>query len=260
MRLRHKFGLLALLYGVTLAANVTLCAWCLLLYYQSFLGQASAEARLPIWPGSPPDPAPGDLEAAESADPDMDGSAWLGQADVAAILAANGLCGVALGALGLRLGRRWVMSPVANLRRAAEEFGHGHLSHRAAVASRDELGELAATLNAMAASILRMQAELVEQERRKVAAQALRCIVHNIRSPLTGVRWLAEAVTMRPGVDADTLRDQGLIVEAVDGVLSWLQEFRKSLEEACAPGGSPGRAGTLLAPPAAAQQRGLTHG
>jgi methyl-accepting chemotaxis protein len=224
MTLRHKFGMLALMYAIALATNVALCSWSLLLYYQTFMGQTAAEPFTTV--------------AAETRQPVVEESAVTGnwfsnEALAVQVLAINAACGIGVGLLGLRLVRRWVLLPVAQLRESAVELGRGDLSHRARVSSRDELGSLATEVNEMASNIVRMQSELVEQERRQVAAQALRCIVHNIRSPLTGVRWLAEAITMRHDVDAETVSEQGRIMQAVDGILSWLQGFRESLEKAC---------------------------
>lgn len=234
MKLRHKFGLLAFLYVITLAANFAMCSWCLLMYYQSFLeqrasesvqfGEAQAELEGP-WPQGPsagagdPEPPP----AGSSYQPPVH------ETYVLQILAVNTLCGLAVGLLGLRLVRGWVIRPIASLHDAVVKIGSGRLSHRIAALGSDELGELAGEVNAMAASIVTMQGQLIEHERRQVASQALRCIVHNIRSPLTGIRWLAEAIGMRTDLDARTTQTQSRIVEVVDEVLTWLQGFRESL-------------------------------
>lgn len=233
MKLRHKFGLLAFLYVITLAANFALCSWCLLLYYRSFLERRSAEApsinavngewRDDRHSGSAAGianmdgPGPGDSSRSDT------------EATILRILGGNALCGLGLGFLGLRLARRWVIQPIASLRDAASELGRGNLLYRIRASSRDELGELANDVNDMASSIVAMQAQLVEQERRLVAGQVLRCVVHNIRSPLTGIRWLAEAIGMRDDIDVETARRQGRIVEIVDRVLAWLQRFRESM-------------------------------
>jgi signal transduction histidine kinase len=134
-----------------------------------------------------------------------------------------------VGLFGLRQMRRWVIQPVSALREAAVRIGGGDFSWRVQASSGDELGQLAGEVNQMAASIARMQGELVEHERREVAGHALRCIVHNIRSPLTGIRWLAEAISMRKDVDSATVAEQNRIVVTVDHVLEWLQGFRDSL-------------------------------
>ncbi len=64
-----------------------------------------------------------------------------------ALFAAFGL-GMML-RLGRRL-RREVLRPVSRLERAAQQLAAGDLSHRAEVSSRDELGSLAESFNAMA--------------------------------------------------------------------------------------------------------------
>jgi HAMP domain-containing protein len=224
MKLRHKFGMLALLYAVTLAANVGLCSWCLLLYYQSFLNQAAdgpSESILTPPPGSDPHMPPAAVEENVASQAD--------RIYLVRILLLNAACGVAIGVLGLMLVRRWVIEPVAALRDAAVKIGQGDLAYPVQSHGKDELGELAGEVKSMASSIVTMQQQLIEQERRQMAFQALRCIIHNIRSPLTGIRWVAEAVGMRTDVDADTAREQRLIVREVDETLNWLQDYRESL-------------------------------
>jgi len=233
MKLRHKFGLLAFLYVVTLAANFALCSWCLLLYYRSFLERRAAE---PLYANAAdsrsydrryPESATGIADRNRPSQQDSSQSET--EATILRILGGNALCGLGLGFLGLRLARRWVIQPIASLRDAASELGRGNLLYRIRTSSRDELGDLANEVNAMASSIVAMQGQLVEQERRQVAGQVLRCVVHNIRSPLTGIRWLAEAIGMRDDIDTETARRQGRIVEIVDRVLAWLQRFRESM-------------------------------
>lgn len=199
MTLQHKFGSLALIYVVSLTANVVLCAWCLLVGYEVLLGRFGETAQ------------------AET------------ESTILLILLLNAACGLALALLGLRLVHRWVSRPVAALRTATAEIARGNLDHRINVTSRDELGLLASEVNRMAVVVVSMQQQLIEQERRTIAGQTVRCVVHNIRSPLTGIRWLAEAITMRPGLHAETAKDQQHIVTLVDRVLTSLQQFRESL-------------------------------
>lgn len=211
MSLRLKFALLAFMYVATLAVNVALCSWCIWLYYQSFLSRGEA--------------SPGDLAVTGQAPSTVVYDEWY----ILGLLGANAFCGIAIGLFGLRQVRRWVVRPVAALRDAAIQIGVGNYAWRVRTTADDELGQLAGEVNLMAEEILRMQGQLVEQERRAVANQALRCILHNIRSPLTGIRWLAEAISMRGDVDEATVADQNRIVETVDRILDWLQQFRDSL-------------------------------
>ncbi len=227
MTLRHKFGSLALIYVVSLIVNVILCAWCILAYQH---------ATLEILSGTQPQPDSARIGAPETHSSGetipTPKSVEEHETHILRILLLNALCGLALALLGLRLVKRWVSRPVAALREAAVQIGQGNFSYRAPVLSWDELGWLAGEINHMAATVVTMQDRLVEQERRLVAGQALRCVVHNIRSPLTGIRWLAEAIAMRKDVDPPSRDCQNRIVRVVDDMLDWLQSFRDSLAAA----------------------------
>lgn len=61
-----------------------------------------------------------------------------------------------------------VTRPVAALAAATEELSRGHFSHRVAVAAADELGELVASFNRMAAD-LEQSRETIEQSARELA-------------------------------------------------------------------------------------------
>lgn len=234
MKLRHKFGLLAFLYVITLAANFFLCSWCLLLYYDSFLEHRASEpaginvVRIAASSQTQSEPAcPSNHLQDLTGDAVPSGPAH--EAYILRVLGINAVCGLAVGLMGLILVRRWVIRPIACLHDAAVEIGHGNLSYRIDALTDDELGELGDEVNKMADGIVIMQGQMVEHERRRVASQALRCIVHNIRGPLTGIRWLSEAIGMRNDLDAQTARTQSRIVEIVDRILAWLQSFRESL-------------------------------
>lgn len=70
--------------------------------------------------------------------------------------------------LAVRSGRGIIQSieeEVGALREGATRFGAGDLGHRIPVRGRDELSALAGSFNAMAASLERQRAELVEKER-----------------------------------------------------------------------------------------------
>lgn len=227
MTLRHKFGSLALIYVASLIVNVILCAWCILAYNRVTLETLSGTQAKPF-----------SVEIVEQEGPSSVGATAASElveeheSGILRILLLNALCGLALAFLGLRLVRRWVSRPVADLREAAVEIGRGNFAHRVPVASRDELGLLAGEVNHMAATVVAMQDRIVQQERRLVAGQALRCVVHNIRSPLTGIRWLAEAIAMRKDVNTQSRDLQNRIVGIVDDTLAWLQSFRDSLAAA----------------------------
>jgi signal transduction histidine kinase len=121
---------------------------------------------------------------------------------------AAALVGVLL-SYGLSSGmRRQIAHLAEGTRRAAQEELAGDIP----VTSRDELGELAESFNAMTRA-LGEKTRLLQEERDRVAANAdfLAMIVHDIKAPLTGVRLTIEALedeTLPPAIHAKL---QGII-------------------------------------------------
>ncbi|MEW8505406.1 MAG: HAMP domain-containing sensor histidine kinase [Candidatus Thiodiazotropha sp.] len=85
-------------------------------------------------------------------------------------------------ALTYHLVRR-LFQPIETIRKGVARFGSGELDHRITIHRRDELGELADSINTMAAEIEAM----MEAKR-----QLLLAISHELRSPLTRARLNAE--------------------------------------------------------------------
>ena len=87
--------------------------------------------------------------------------------------------------------RRQITHLAEGTRKAALEELAGDIP----VTSRDELGDLAESFNAMTRA-LREKTRLLQEERDRVAANAdfLSMIVHDIKAPLTGVRLTIEAL------------------------------------------------------------------
>ncbi|GIW73940.1 MAG: hypothetical protein KatS3mg103_0462 [Phycisphaerales bacterium] len=142
---------------------------------------------------------------------------------VMASLGATVLLAVLAGVLGVQLVHRWVLRPVAELRSAAERFGSGQLDYRVQVVGRDEIATLAREFNAMAGTIERMQRERIERERLAAFGTATQRIVHNIKSPLAGIRMLAE---LAGDQRADQARQSlGRIVSTVDRLNAWLKRL-----------------------------------
>ena len=109
----------------------------------------------------------------------------------AAVIAA--LAGLGLAAVLIRQLTR----PLVDLTHASRRIAHGDLSVSVPVKSGDEIGELTATFNQMAASLKQQ-----ETLRRNLMAD----IAHELRTPLTGIQGAVEA--MQDGVfpaDAENL-------------------------------------------------------
>ncbi len=98
------------------------------------------------------------------------------------------VAGLVAGAVALVLagGLAWgLVRPLRRLTAAAEGIARGDLSQRVPVGSDDEIGELAATFNTMAAEL-----ERAEQLRRNMTAD----VAHELRTPLSVVRGKLEGI------------------------------------------------------------------
>lgn len=137
-------------------------------------------------------------------------------------LAASVAVAILTATLAAQLVRRWVLAPVAELREAAERFARGELDYRVAVVGRGEIATLASEFNTMAGTIKAMQAERIEQERLAAFGTATQRIVHNIKSPLAGIRMMAELA----GDGADDSKEKlDRIVSTVDRMNVWLKRL-----------------------------------
>ena len=97
---------------------------------------------------------------------------------------AGGLAVLAAVGVGLLLARQ-ISGPLRDLTAAARRVASGDLEGRVPVRSRDELGELAAAFNSMAAAVGRQQAL-----RRRMAAD----VAHELRTPLAVIQADLEAM------------------------------------------------------------------
>ncbi len=137
-----------------------------------------------------------------------------------------GLCvSVLTWLLAAMLVRRWLVKPVLVLHEATERFATGDLAHRVDVPGSGELTILGNKLNDMAGTIDRMQAEAVERERLAAMGELVRRLVHHIRSPLAGIRGMAELTLRRQAREAPIEEQQTEIIEAVDRFEIWLTEL-----------------------------------
>ena len=87
-------------------------------------------------------------------------------------------------ALGLILIRQ-IVGPVKLLNRGARQVAGGNLGYRVDIKSKDELGDLGRSFNAMASSL-----EGAETERRRIIAD----ITHELRTPLTVIEGTVDGI------------------------------------------------------------------
>lgn len=114
--------------------------------------------------------------------PDLAGAAFLAAVNRSVLFGAL-LAGVAAVLITLALSNR-ILRPVERLTAAAQRMERGDLTARVAVASEDEIGQLAHAFNSMAGSLAQQ-----EQLRRNMVSD----VAHELRTPLTNLRGYLEA-------------------------------------------------------------------
>ena len=103
---------------------------------------------------------------------------------------------------------RWVIQPLDVLIASARRVARNEFTHRVALASHDELGELASAMNAMISNFQQTRdeldlqvrertAEVVRSERLASVGFLAAGVAHEINNPMASVAWAAEAIEMR---------------------------------------------------------------
>jgi signal transduction histidine kinase len=115
---------------------------------------------------------------------------------------ASVLAGMALAYLPAR----HIVEPVRALDRAAAAVAHRNYDCEVPVKSQDELGRLAATFNAMCASIRQAREDLIRSERISTIGRLATSIVHDLRNPLGAIYGGAEMLMYAQLSEAHTQR------------------------------------------------------
>jgi signal transduction histidine kinase len=139
------------------------------------------------------------------------------------IIAVAFIGSVLVAAYSVLLLRRWVLAPIEELRVGARRFAEGDFDHAIHVRTHDELGQLAGEFNHMATTIQSMQDERVERERLAAMGEMAQRTVHNLRTPLAGIRALAETTQDELPDESDLREIQGRIITSIDRFEGWLQ-------------------------------------
>lgn len=111
------------------------------------------------------------------------------------VLILIGLAGLMFGAAGAALLARRISGPIKDLAKGTIRISRGDFSHRLVPRYQDEVGQLAASFNAMSEQLLQTQREKEEANRKLIQAEKLASIgriaatiAHEIRNPLTSVK------------------------------------------------------------------------
>lgn len=147
------------------------------------------------------------------------------RADLLTVLGLAALWAALVSLQGWLLLRRWVTRPVADLRAAAVRIGAGDFDHRVPVSGRDELARLSVEVNHMASLVRAMQDERVERERLAAVGEMIQRLAHNLRSPLSGIRGLADATRADLPRPSQLRENQDRIIAAVDRFERWLRDL-----------------------------------
>lgn len=89
--------------------------------------------------------------------------------------------------VAMALYTRRVLKPLGAVTERAKAVAEGDLRPRAPIASRDEIGELAATFEGMVSAIARANEQLVASERLATIGKMAAHVTHEIRNPLSSI-------------------------------------------------------------------------
>jgi signal transduction histidine kinase len=135
------------------------------------------------------------------------------------------LASMAAGLALMYLLARRIIEPVKALDRAAGEVGRQNYDCAVPVKSEDELGRLAATFNAMCASIREAREELIRSERIATIGRLAASIVHDLRNPLATIYGGAEMLLYSRLSEAQTRRLAGNMFGASQRIQELLRDL-----------------------------------
>ncbi|MGH7499177.1 MAG: ATP-binding protein [Gemmatimonadales bacterium] len=152
------------------------------------------------------------------------------------ILKAEGrtLVAIILLAIVAGLGASWLISrglarPVRELTRAMAVVGSGQLEQPVAIASRDEIGDLARAFARMTRSLNESRAQVVQAEKLASIGEMSAAVAHGLRNPLASLRAAAQLVRRHPsspsaGEHLDAILEE---VDRLDRRISHLLSFSR---------------------------------
>ena len=120
---------------------------------------------------------------------------------------------------------RRIVEPIKALDRAAAEVARQNYESRVHISGEDELGRLAATFNAMCASIQTAREELIRQERIATIGHLSTSIVHDLRNPLAAIYGGSEMLVDGDLSPTTIKRLAGNIYRASRHIQDMLQEL-----------------------------------
>jgi signal transduction histidine kinase len=138
---------------------------------------------------------------------------------------ALALGGLGLVVAGLAVAFVWrILRPLQVLRSRAREIAGGEYARRTGVSSRDEIGDLARELDAMAAALEERELRLIRSERMATVGRMAAQITHEVRNPLASIGLYAELLCDELGSESEPRR----LVESITSEVDRLTEITET--------------------------------
>lgn len=138
---------------------------------------------------------------------------------------ALALGGLGLFVAGLAVAFVWrILRPLQVLRSRAREIAGGEYARRTGVSSRDEIGDLARELDAMAAALEERELRLIRSERMATVGRMAAQITHEVRNPLASIGLYAELLCDELGSESEPRR----LVESITSEVDRLTEITET--------------------------------
>lgn len=123
-----------------------------------------------------------------------------------------------------RLFKRFFLDPLMVIHEASAVISGGNLERQIVLPQKDELGELAQSINKMTQSLKQNIKELEKLD--EVKSEFITIASHYLRTPITVIKWALESLT--PGREKLT-PEQELSVSYLENALRWLSDLSETL-------------------------------
>jgi signal transduction histidine kinase/CheY-like chemotaxis protein len=118
-----------------------------------------------------------------------------------------------------------IVRPLEQLAEDAAVLGGGELGHRSRIHTTDELGHLAESINAMAETLERREAEAIQAQKMESVGQLAGGIAHDFNNLLTVISGRLELLAAGENLTADELEDVGEIRAATTRAVSLTRQL-----------------------------------
>jgi signal transduction histidine kinase len=148
------------------------------------------------------------------------------------VLILIGLAGLLFGAAGAVFLARRISGPIKDLAKGTVRISKGDFSRRIVRHSKDEIGELASSFNAMSEKLQQTQREKEEANRKLIQAEKLASIgriaatiAHEIRNPLTSVKLNIQKLAQAERLEETEREHLALSQEGIDQIEKFVKGF-----------------------------------